>query len=309
MTINMIFSRKHFIVGMFIGIILLISAAFSLSDNKLHLVFCDVGQGDSAYIRAPNGMDMLIDGGPNEKILSCLGKHMPFYDRTIDLVVLTHPQNDHLAGLVSVLERYTVKNFIIGVEGNSTQGYQKLVSLLSEKKIPIRNLYSGDEFALGEVKFTVLWPERKWVISKLKSQLGSGLKGDKGLTLSLDGLTPGSAVLGISTDTDLNLFSYNLHLKYRDFDVLFTGDADSKIQTEIGKAVFLPDIEVLKVPHHGSKTGLLPEFLDKLKPETAVISVGKNSYGHPAEQTINQLQSRNIMVRRTDQEGDIVISQ
>lgn len=292
------FSKKHFITGSLIGLILLVSSIVSFPDSRLHIIFCDVGQGDAAYIRAPNGMDMLIDGGPNEKVLSCLGKHMPFYDRTIDVIVLTHPQNDHLAGLISVVERYTVKYFVIGVEGNSSEGYKKLIALLKEKKIPVKNLYSGDEFALGEVKFQVLWPEKKWVTEHTQN---------RNPQLADNAQSSNENILGLSTQTDLNFFSYNLYLKYRNFDALFTGDADSKIQLEIEKTVVLPDIEVLKVPHHGSKTGMLSQFLDHLKPEIAVISVGKNSYGHPAEQTINQLQSRNIVVRRTDREGDIEI--
>jgi len=287
-------SKKYFFAGILIGLVLLICYFSSFPNNKLRIIVCDVGQGDAVYIKAPNGMDMLIDGGPNGQVLSCLGKYMPFYDRTIDLVVLTHPQNDHLMGLISVLERFTVKNFIIGVEGNSSEGYKKIVTLLKEKKIPVKNLYSGDKFAMGEARFMVLWPERKWVAEKIQDA--------KFIAQSIN-----NGVLGLSSDTDLNLFSYNIYLNYRDFDVLFTGDADSKIQPEIEKTIDLPDIEVLKVPHHGSKTGILSKFLDKLKPEIAVISVGKNSYGHPAEQTINQLRSRNITVRRTDQEGDIEI--
>src|SRR3989338_10871213 len=108
------FSKKNYIISLFIGIILLFSYIFSLSDNKLHLIFCDVGQGDAIYIRMPDNSDLLIDGGPNDKVLSCLGKHMPFYDRTIDVVVLSHPQTDHLQGLISVIDRYNVGYFIIG---------------------------------------------------------------------------------------------------------------------------------------------------------------------------------------------------
>src|SRR3972149_6329793 len=111
------FNKKYFLFGFLIGFILLTSYFFSLPDGKLHIIFCDVGQGDAAYIRTPNNQDMLIDGGPDDKVLSCLGRHMPFYDRTIDVVVLTHPQKDHLQGLISVVERYTVKYFVMGVEG------------------------------------------------------------------------------------------------------------------------------------------------------------------------------------------------
>ena len=291
------FSKKHFISGMIIGVILFISYLITLSDSRLHVYFCDVGQGDAAYIRTPSNQDMLIDGGPDDKVLSCLGRHMPFYDRTIDVVILSHPQKDHLQGLISVIDRYNVGYFIIGVEGNDTEGYKKLIQTIKKKNIKIKNLYTGDSLSLGKVNFSVLWPERKWVAS----QLGSDLQRAEGLTPTT------SAVLGLTTDTELNNFSYYLDLNYGSFNALFTGDGDSQIQPEIMKNTVLPDIDVLKFPHHGSKTGILSEFLDKIKPELAVISVGKNSYGHPTKEAIELLSNRSISIKRTDREGDVEI--
>ncbi len=104
---------KYFLVGAFIVLGLLIGVLTSLPDGKLHLVFCDVGQGDAIYIKTPKGSDILVDGGPNEKVLDCLGRHLPFYDRDIELVVLTHPHADHFTGLISVLERYSVKKIVL----------------------------------------------------------------------------------------------------------------------------------------------------------------------------------------------------
>ena len=291
------FSKKHFISGMIIGVILFFSYLITLSDSRLHLYCCDGGQGDAAYIRTPSNQDMLIDGGPDDKVLSCLGRHMPFYDRTIDVVILSHPQKDHLQGLISVIDRYNVGYFIIGVEGNDTEGYKKLIQTIKKKNIKIKNLYTGDSLSLGKVNFSVLWPERKWVAS----QLGSDLQRAEGLTPTT------SAVLGLTTDTELNNFSYYLDLNYGSFNALFTGDGDSQIQPEIMKNTVLPDIDVLKFPHHGSKTGILSEFLDKIKPELAVISVGKNSYGHPTKEAIELLSNRSISIKRTDREGDVEI--
>ena len=96
-------SLKSLIIGGVFGLTLFFAYLWFLPDQKLHVVFCDVGQGDAAYIRGPNNMDMLIDGGPNDKVLNCLGRHMPFYDRTIDVIMLSHAQKDHLQGLLSVL--------------------------------------------------------------------------------------------------------------------------------------------------------------------------------------------------------------
>jgi competence protein ComEC len=154
--------KKHFLFGMLVGIVLLGSFAITLPDGKLHIWFCDVGQGDAAYIRIPGNMDVLIDGGPNDRVLSCLGRHMPFYDRTIDMLVLSHPQQDHLSGLLYVLQRYTVKYFVIGTEGNKdSKTYQELVALIKQKAIPVKNLYRGDVFTMGGVKFTVYWPDKE----------------------------------------------------------------------------------------------------------------------------------------------------
>ena len=284
-------SKKYFLIGAFFGLILLIVYIISQPDGKLHVVFCDVGQGDSAYLKMPNGADVLIDGGPNDKVLSCLGNQMPFYDRTIDIVILSHPQKDHLQGLISVLERYSVKYFVIGPIANDSEGYRRLVKLIGNKKIPYRNLYSGDFFMVGKVKFKILWPERKWVAERIQN--------------SEFGFQEGKAVLGISTDEDLNDFSQFIHLSYADFDALFTGDGDGRIQDDVMTGTELPDVEVLKFPHHGSKTGILPEFLDKIKPEVAVISSGKNPWGHPTKEALKLLLDRKINILRTDQIGEI----
>lgn len=282
-------------IGGLFGLILLFAYIFSLPDGKLHLVFCDVGQGDAAYIRTPDNFDMLIDGGPNSKVLDCLGNNMPFYDHSLDVVVLSHPQKDHLQGLIDVVERYSVKYFVIGVIGNESEGYKKLVRLIQQKKIPYKNLYQGDKFSLGKVKFEVIWPEKEWAASKTSP------------APQLAGATNSQAVLGLATSADLNDFSYMLHLSYGEFDALFTGDGDSRIQPEVLATVVLPDVEVLKFPHHGSKTGILPEFLAKIKPEAAVISVGKNPWGHPTKEALQILSDNNIQTWRTDLLGEIEI--
>ncbi len=294
------FSKKFFLFGILIGLVLLVSYSTSLPDEKLHIFFCDVGQGDGTYIRFPTNKDMIIDGGPNDKILGCLGRHMPFYDRTIDVVVLTHPQKDHMQGLISVLKRFTVKTVIIGVEGNDSDGYRELLSVIKEKQINAKSLFQGDRFVIGKGMVDVLWPTRAYVLSHVP-------------TIECTTTTPGCLsvsngnVLGATTTTDLNNFSYFMHLSYGDFDALFTGDGDMQIDPEIIKTANVPDIEVLKFPHHGSKTALSSELLDLIKPELAVISVGKNSYGHPTYEALNLLSSRGVKVERTDKHGDIEI--
>jgi len=288
------FSKKYFLLGAFFGLIILIVYIFSQPDGKLHLIFCDVGEGDSTYIKMPDGSDMLIDGGPNDKVLMCLSRNMPFYDRTIDVVALSHPQKDHLQGLISVLERYNVKYFVRGVKGNATADYQKLAALIDKKRIPYKNLFQGDYWQMGKVRFNVLWPERTWVAERIRNSDSVAL-------------SENTAVLGVSTDPEINDFSFYLHLHYGNFDALFTGDGDSRIQPKVMATMDVPDIDLLKFPHHGSKTGILSEFLDKIKPEAAVISVGRNPWGHPTKEALQILSERGIKILRTDQKGEIEV--
>lgn len=290
--------QKPFIFGLLIGTVLLFVYIFSLPDGKLHIVFCNVGQGDAVYIRTPANEDLLIDGGPNDKVLSCLGKHMPFYDRTIDVIVLSHPQKDHLQGLISVVERYNVKYFVIGAVGNESEGYNRLVENIKKKNVSVKNLYKGDGFSLGKVKFSILWPEKEWVVQNLSPSSSD---------LSYLGDLSSSKVLGLSTTRDLNDFSYFVHLKYGTFDALFPGDGDSRVQPEVMSIVSLPDVEVLKYPHHGSKYGVTDDFLDTINPEFAVISVGKNPWSHPTKETLDTLLDRSIQFKRTDLDGDVEV--
>lgn len=260
----------YFLGGIATGLMLLFSFIVSLPDGKLHIVFCDVGQGDGAYIRFPDGRDMVVDGGPNDKILGCLGRYMPFWDRHLDMVLLTHPQKDHMQGLISVFERYSVDYFMRSDVENSTDGYKKLQDMVLSKKIPQKFVTTGEMIDVSETKLAVVWPSPN--------------------------------VLGVSTD--VNSASVVFWLRYGSFDALFTSDASLRqdFARPTGDVV-----EVLKVPHHGSKTGMSEEFLDWLKPQLAVISVGQNSYGHPSQESIRQLRQKDSKILRTDEEGDIEV--
>lgn len=311
--------------GITTGFILLVSFLTTLPDGKLHIVFCNVGQGDSAYIRFPGGRDMLIDAGPNEKVLTCLGKHMPFWDRTIDIAALTHPQKDHMEGLIPVLSRYAIGYVVKSDIDSDTEGYQKLLDQISAKKIPIKKVMTGQTITAGASVIRILWPTEHQLAIMRPSPPAFGGPGASG---SVNG--PSSRVLGASS-ANLNDGSLVIHIRYGTFDVLFTGDADSHVDSMIVKQRLADDaIEVLKVPHHGSKTGMTQGFLDWVYPSVApdqrnqcnfnnvtirqfdnchlaVISVGKNSYGHPAKEIMEKLALKGVRVLRTDEEGDIEI--
>lgn len=296
-------NRKHFFLGALFGLVLLAVYFYTLPDGLLHIIFCDVGQGDAIYIRAPNGADMLLDEGPNERVLVCLGRHMPFYDRSIDVVTFTHAQKDHLGGLTSVLLRFRVANLVVNPVIDSETEYASILSLARSKGVDsIRTLTAGDGFSLGEVIFHLNWPTRDYV-----GDYSRALASERSTALGKTDI--GGNVLGVTeSGADVNVFSYLYHLRYGQFDALFTGDGDSKIQDKLlSDADLEGGIEVLKVPHHGSKTSLLPAFLDKLKPVLGIISVGKNSYGHPAPELLSLLASKGVKTMRTDREGDIEV--
>ncbi|MFZ2024678.1 MAG: MBL fold metallo-hydrolase [Microgenomates group bacterium] len=277
----------YFISGIITGLILLFNFFQQLPDGKLHIVFCNVGQGDATYIQFPRGKDMLIDGGPGgqtPKVLGCLAKHMSMFDREIDVVVLTHPQEDHLGGLNEIVKRYQVQYFVYSGRTAMTEGFTTLIKQIREKQIPVRIAVTGEDIVIGKTQFSVLFPQPSSVAYAGKS-----------------------TVLGA---TDVNESCLVLRLSYGSFDALFMGDADSQVDPELVKQPFRTQgkLEVLKVPHHGSKTGMTEGFFTWIGlTDTAIISVGKNMYGHPAPETLQQLTKRNMHVQRTDQEGDIEI--
>lgn len=286
----------YLIVGITTGLIALLGFFWTLPDGKLHLVFCDVGQGDAVLVRFPDGRDMLVDGGPNNKVLDCLGRHLPFWDRSLDLVFLTHPQKDHLQGLIAVLARYGVDYFVRSDIANTTEGYTQLMENISTKHVRQRYVTSGETISIGSTTLSILWPsEEQIAVFKRHS-----------LAVSQESVLQGS-VLGVSSASNLNDGSVVFSLRYGSFDAIFTGDADTRVESGWRSSLALDTLEVLKFPHHGSRTGMSEAFLATLAPRLAVISVGKNSYGHPNEATLATLAKQGVQVRRTDKDGDVEI--
>ena len=250
-------------------------AVLTLPDDKLHLVVCDVGQGDAILVTYKT-TQMLVDGGPNSSVLECLAGHMPFYDRRIEVVVLTHPQADHMNGLIDVLKRYTVLQFVKEPVANDTDGYRELIKLIEQnKQIKQSEVYAGDEIRFVNFKFAVLWPER---------DLPAGRQGFESKELNE------TAIVG--------------KLSFGDFDALLTSDA--------GLIAPPVPVDVLKVPHHGSKYGMTKEWLEVARPKLAIISVGRrNSYGHPTPEAMKLLEDlpagRQVKILRIDQDGTVEI--
>jgi competence protein ComEC len=250
-------------------LILVWAAVFSLPDNRLHLVFCDVGQGDAILV-SYRQTQVLIDGGPDNRVLSCLSKHLPFWDRRLEMVILTHSEEDHFGGLVDVIKRYNVSYFVINsidsLKKKST-GLEAFYQLVLDKKSPIYSPKEGEEIKIGTFEFLVLWPRENFYA------------------------------------TELNESSIVLKLNFGYFSALLPGDFPGKLENQLD----LMPVDLLKVAHHGSKYSTSEEFLEKINPKLAVISVGPNKFGHPTNEVLERLSNLAIEVLRTDKVGEIEI--
>lgn len=272
--------KKFIFLAMLVITLFLIAGAIEFlrfNDHKLHIIFCNVGQGDAIFIRTPSGKDILLDGGPDHSVLSCLSKHMPFWDRKIELMLLSHPHLDHFAGLIFVLQRYITKQFGTEDLHNETTAFNTLQEELTRRKIPQTSLLKGDVFRLADgVRIEVLGPSSEF----LHTTSPNGRIGEKSEFASLV-----------------------FRLSYKSFSVLFTGDSQI---VGLNDAASSP-VSVLQIPHHGSKTGVDEEVIQRLKPQLAVISVGKNNYGHPSKEVIKLLRNKDIKVLRTDLDGEVEV--
>jgi competence protein ComEC len=242
----------------------------------LRISFFDVGQGDAIFIESSSGHQILIDGGPNERVLSKLGMAMPFWDRSIDLLILTHPDTDHLAGLVEVLKRYNVDNVVWTGVLHSSALYDEWTRLLKVKEIDTHIARAGMRVSLEDgVFFDVLSPFESFEGKSVKK-------------------INESSVIGI--------------LSHHNNSFLLTGDAGiytaRRLIWENAGSIFESD--VLKVGHHGSKTSTSEEFAQAVSPEFAVIQAGKkNRYGHPKQEVLDRLSAVGARILRTDLDGDI----
>ncbi len=239
----------------------------------LTVVVCDVGQGDAILIRAPSGHDILVDGGRTDAaVLACLGRHLPPWDRTLELVILSHGDADHVGGLPQVAARYRISQAIFsGVESES-QVYRAWVGSLRQQGVTQREVAAGDTFDLGDgVRADVVWP-------------GPG-----------------------ADRTNTNESSVVIRLSYASSSLLLTGDIAAETERAIVASGADVSAQLLKVAHHGSRYSSDASFLAAVGPDVALISVGaENSYGHPGQEALDRLIAAGASVYRTDQQGDIV---
>ncbi|OQX51543.1 hypothetical protein B5M47_00330 [candidate division CPR3 bacterium 4484_211] len=243
-------------------------------DHKLHLYFLDVGQGDSIFIRTPGNYKILVDGGPDNSVLEQLSGILPFYDRQIDLMILTHPHADHVTGLSAVLERYRVDKVVYNPVPYSSSEYQRFKDQVEGLEIERSMFTRGQKIELTDgVSLTCFWPLKQETFMELE---------------------------------DVNKASMVIRLDYSDFSSLLTADAEFGEIPQLDNWLWKP-VAVLKVPHQGSRGAVTERALSSLRPKLAVISVGENKFGHPVNTEISKLEAAGAKVLRTDQNGTIEV--
>jgi len=274
----MVIQKKQkigFLISLFIIATIVWIFVFTQENNKfLKVEFFDVGQGDAEFIETPLKQQIFIDGGPDMSVLEKLGRVMPFYDRYIDLVILTHPEADHLNGLIEVLKRYNVGAVITTGIIRDTQEYKEWTNILKEKNTPIFVAKAGGIIDLGnDINLNILYP--------LENLAGKKM-------------------------SDTNNNSIVSQLVYGNFEALFTGDIEKSAENKLVNAGINLNSDILKIAHHGSKTSTSDAFLKAVNAILAIIEVGKdNSYGHPHQEVLERLKNLNIL--QTGKDGDIKI--
>lgn len=259
----------------FVAIILGIILSSNQKIWGLKVVFLNVGQGDAILVSQGN-TQLLIDGGRDGKtLLAELGKYVPFWDRTIELVMVTHPDQDHIGGLAQLAKTYRIETVLETQKKSTSQAYKHWEELLGNKKV-----------------------------SKIEAKKGVVVRMPKGGELEI--LHPLKSVS--ETDGgDSNANSVVARLSYGGNEFLFTGDLPIEAEGGLMQSGQNLRADFLKVSHHGSKYATSDEFLEVVKPQAAIISVGKNnSYGHPNEEVLQRLRKRAVEILRTDERGDIV---
>jgi len=267
---HLLFLALFFVVNIFIW-----SAVFrGERGGVLTVAFLDIGQGDAIFIEAPNGAQVLLDGGPNKKVLREIASLMPFYDRSLDVVIASHPDKDHVGGLPAILARYEVGMAIDpGIE-HDTVVYQEFERLVKEKNIERIRARRGQIIWLDrDVYLEILFPDRD------------------------------------PTGWDTNDASIVARLVYGDISFMLTGDSPQKMeQYLVGLDGDELSSDVLKLGHHGSKTSTSELFLGFVSPAYAVVSAGKdNQYGHPHKEVLELVERFGIPILATYETGNIIM--
>ena len=276
-------SRKKFLSVLILIVFCFNICNFFIIKRELKIYFVDVGQGDSTFIVTPKNETILIDGGGSLGTDFDVGEStlLPYIlDRgykKIDLMFVSHFDQDHIGGLFKILEELKVEKVCISKQEEDSENYQKFLNIVKEKNIQVLVVKIGDKIVLDKnLYFDILWPKDKQI-----------------------------------EENKLNNNAIVMKLNYNNFSMMFTGDIEKKAEEEIietYKNSKILESDILKVAHHGSKTSTTDEFLSRVKPKIALIGVGKdNMFNHPSNTTIEKLENMGIKIYRTDLNGEISI--
>lgn len=237
------------------------------------IVICNVGQGDGIFIHLDPLTDILIDAGPDSSILQCLSRHMSFFDNTIELAILTNADKDHYYGYIPTLKKYKLETMILPELENPNKEYIELQTILKQKNIRKLTNESNDRLQIGRGIIEFIFPSKEDITKCLPN--------------------------------DRNSCSYVFYFTAGNVTALFTGDSSPETFTSL-RAQILRHVDILKIPHHGSKVGLTADFFKKINPDLNVVSLGEgNPYGHPHQQLLTILENAKLL--RTDKHGNIIL--
>lgn len=275
-------NKKKSIIKIFI--IILLFFLFQFIPQNLEINFVDVGQGDCTFIVTPRNKTILIDGGGSSSNEFDVGKSTLFpyildkgYTK-IDYIFISHFDQDHVGGILTILQKIKVKKVIISKQEENSENYQKFLEIIKEKGVSVAIVKMGDRVKIENgVYFDILWPTSEQI-----------------------------------QENKLNNNSLVMKMYYHNFSVLFTGDIEEEAEKKIFETYKSEKNKlvsnVLKVAHHGSKTSTIKEFLDTVNPKIALIGVGKNNmFHHPSEEIIDKLKEYGAIIYRTDERGEITI--
>lgn len=268
------FSVRKILIGA--SLIIAASALLFLnsrSDGLFHVYFLDIGQGDAIFMRTPSGINILVDGGPDKKILSELKDVLPFFDSNIDYLFSTHPDKDHIEGLIYVLKKYDVKHVLWNGDYKTNYLTSAFFQTARDKNITPEAFAADRDIALNDgVLIDIVFPFKQ----------------------------------NFSTQENTNANSLVANVIFGSNEILLTGDADNELEEKLIKAKSRIDADILKVGHHGSKFSTGEDFLNAVTPEYSVIQVGKdNKYGHPNSSVLKKLKEHNSKIFRNDLNGRI----
>lgn len=272
------FNRKKIVLWLLATLSLgnfLVWQATAFFDGRLHIYFLNVGQGDAILIRTPNRQTILVDGGPDDAVIKLIDRYLPVWQREIDLVVATHPEADHITGLVDLLKlrRLKVERILTLLIAKDTAISREWTKQISNDDYNVDYASASSDYNFDGVVWDTLYP-----------------------------------LNSVDAAIDINNSAIIAQLTYRQYQLLLMADAGSTTEMTIGY-IYGDTLksDVLKVGHHGSRSSSASSFLQLVSPKIAAISVGENSYGHPAEETLGKLQNVGADIYRTDLDDTIEV--